>query len=79
MTTNNMQRAIETYRRRYDSCNRKNGIFYYNDVRQIREISEAKTKSENLYNSIENALEAGFIVGYLKALEDKDEETNGTT
>lgn len=75
MTTNNIQRAIEAYRKKYDSCNQKSGIFYYSDVRQIREISEARTKAETLYNSIENALEAGFMIGYFKALEDTEDPT----
>ena len=64
----NIKKAIEDYKKQFwrkeNSHNR--GAFYYSDYRQIADLS---TKGEilDISAAIDNALMAGFMIGYRTA------------
>ena len=67
----NIKKSIETYNKKY--LNSKNnptgkGLFAISDYAQIKEIAEEN--NGDIYDIIDAALKAGFIVGYNQAKKD---------
>lgn len=62
-----LQKAINEYKRKYYERKDSKGAFYAGDINQIMELSEAETTKETLYKAIENALYAGYMIGYRTA------------
>ncbi len=62
-----LQKSIEAYKTKYYHRADSKGAFYVGDVNQIIELSEAETTKETLYKAIENALYAGYMIGYRTA------------
>lgn len=61
-------KAISDYKTRWE--NNEEGLFYLTDAAQIRELSRTRDGKDDIYNAIENALKAGFTIGYRKAQRD---------
>lgn len=58
----NAQKNIDEYKAKYWDNNKTNaGAFYWDDINQIRDISK------DLFETINNALMLGFMVGYRRA------------
>ena len=57
-----MEKAIQEYHKRFSTT----GDFYFDDVRQIKEMSEKDGRIDP-YDLIFNALQAGFMIGYRTA------------
>ena len=62
-----LQKAIEEYKTKYYHRTDSKGAFYVGDIKQIKEISKANNPNETLINAIENALYAGYMIGYRTA------------
>ena len=62
-----LQKTINEYKRKYYERKDSKGAFYAGDINQIMELSEAETTKETLYKAIENALYAGYMIGYRTA------------
>ena len=62
-----LQKSIEAYKTKYYHRADSKGAFYVGDIKQIIELSEAKTTRETLCKAIENALYAGYMIGYKTA------------
>lgn len=67
----NIKKSIETYNKKY--LNSKNnptgkGLFAISDYAQIKETAEEN--NGDIYDIIDAALKAGFIVGYNQAKKD---------
>lgn len=68
-----LRKAVEDYRKKYYNSNSQEGQFYYSDIVQLKEMAEEGAKgnySEILYNAIGCSLQAGFMIGYKKAVRD---------
>lgn len=72
-----LKKAVQDYRAKYYNTNSPygDGAFYVSDIYQIKELAEeaagvARFTPEVLYNAIVFSLEAGFEVGYRKAVRD---------
>lgn len=62
-----LQKAVAEYKTKYYRRMDNKGAFYAGDVNQILNMSKSDTTSETLYNAIENALYAGYMIGYRTA------------
>lgn len=62
-----LQKAIQEYEKRFYHRTDNKGAFYAGDVRQILDMSKSDTTGGTLYNAIENALYAGYMIGYRTA------------
>lgn len=62
-----LQRTIEEYKANYFHRTDSKGAFYAGDINQIKELSEVGDATETLYHAIENALYAGYMIGYRSA------------
>ena len=63
-----IKKAILEYKRRFEDTNE--GGFYLSDYCQIRDMSETGSIYGTLLAAIDNALQAGFMIGYRKGLND---------
>ena len=68
---NRISKAAEDYKKLYYGRKNNEGAFYYSDIQEVKEIAEKKEGyNATLYEIIETALEAGFMIGYRKAQRD---------
>lgn len=68
---NRIAKAAADYKKLYHGRKDNEGAFYASDMHEVKEIAEMKEGYSNiLYEAIETALEAGFMIGYRKALRD---------
>ena len=65
-----LKKAVQEYDKRYSKKDSGEGAFYASDIIQIKEMSEGNTAANLLFDAISNALKAGFMIGYRKALRD---------
>lgn len=68
----NLQKALHDYKTKYctPENTRNEAAFFVEDINQIREISKRPDGTTCIYSAIGHALEAGFMVGYRKAVRD---------
>lgn len=67
--------AIAEYEKKYKGSSE--GSFTAHDLAEIRELSGDGADIETLYKAIEKALEAGFMIGYRKAMRDARKAQRG--
>lgn len=74
-----IKKAIAEYDRRYSNLNTTEAAFYAADFVQLFEISAAQDPRNFHYKLADNALKAGFVIGYRKAQADqrKKKQTGG--
>ena len=72
-----LKKAVQDYKAKYYNSNSPygEGAFYASDIYQIKDLAEeaagvSRFTPEVLYNAIVLGLEAGFMVGYRKAVRD---------
>ena len=65
-----IEKAITDYNKKFS--NSKKGCFYLRDIRKIHDMSNG-----DIYECINNALSAGFMVGYRLAKREKSAATCG--
>ena len=64
-----LRQYIDEYRREYSGKNK--GVFLLSDYQQILELSREDSSGGLYFNLVVNALMAGFMVGYKKAIRDQ--------
>ena len=60
----NLKKAVEDYNAKFGSMKNNKGAFFVNDYFQIREMSLENSEKDILLTAIDNALKAGFMIGY---------------
>ena len=65
---------IQTYKEQFEGTGA--GAFYVDDLRQIRETAGSLQGADRDFELITNALQAGFMIGYRKAKNER-EKANG--
>lgn len=69
-----LRKAVDEYRRRFLRGNR-DGLFYSSDFEQILDMCEGYSckgwvTMSSLFDAMQYGLEAGFMIGYRKAVRD---------
>ena len=67
-----LKREIEEYKKMFGGPEAE--IFLASDIKQIWNLSQGRDHVETLFNSIGNALEVGFMLGYKNSLADADKK-----
>lgn len=71
-----LQKAIEEYKAKYYHRTDSKGAFYAGDINQIMELSETDSIKETLYKAIENAMYAGYMIGYRTAKRERTSKSS---
>ena len=68
-----LKKEIEEYKKLFESPEKEK--FLASDIKQIWNLSQGRDHVETLFNSIGNALEAGFMLGYKNGLVDASKKS----
>ena len=65
-----LKKAIQEYKKNYEGRSDGAGAFYMDDLRQIQATAEGMSGFNRDFELINNALMAGFMIGYRKGKAD---------
>ena len=76
-TNRDLKKSIAEYRKKFCKTRTNEGAFYLTDFKQIMDLAQEQARDEGsningyYFHLIDNALMAGFMVGYRKGVRDQ--------